>query len=94
MIAIITAEERKVAVTEGECAAALRSMLAYSGMYRVEGDKWITKVDVAWNEAWTGTDQIRFFALDGDDLVITSAWLISANEPGRSIRGILKWVRE
>ena len=94
MIAIITAEERKVPVTDADCAAALRSMLAYSGMYRVEGDKWITKVDVAWNEAWMGTDQIRFFAFDGDELLITSAWLTSANEPGRSIRGILRWERE
>jgi hypothetical protein len=94
MIAVITADERKVPQTESDRAAALQSMLAYSGMYRVDGDKWITKIDLAWNEAWTGTDQVRFFKLEGDELVITSAWLTSANEPGRCIRGILVWKRD
>ena len=94
MIAVITADERKVPQTDSDRVAAFQSMLAYSGLYRVDGDKWITKVDVAWNEAWNGTDQVRFFKVEGDELQIISAWLASANEPGRSIRGILKWKRD
>jgi ABC-type Fe3+ transport system substrate-binding protein len=47
---------------------------AYTGMYRLEGDKWLTKVDVAWNPEWVGTEQTRFFKLDGDRLHVTSTW--------------------
>ena len=34
-------------------------MVAYTGTYRVEGNKWITKVDVAANPALLGTEQAR-----------------------------------
>ena len=47
-----------------------KTLMAYTGKYRVEGDAIITTVDVAWNEAWTGTVQKRFYKLDGDRLTI------------------------
>jgi hypothetical protein len=47
-----------------------KTMMAYTGKYRVEGDAIITTVDVAWNEAWTGTVQRRFYKLEGDKLTI------------------------
>lgn len=94
MMAVITAEGRKVPKTDEDRLVALRTMLAYSGRYRVEGDKWITKVDVSWNEAWTGTEQSRTFKFDGPQLQVLSPWQPSANEPGRTIRGILVWERE
>jgi hypothetical protein len=31
-------------------------------MLKVEGDHWTTHVDVTWNEAWNGTDQVRFLS--------------------------------
>jgi hypothetical protein len=31
-------------------------MIAVSGKYRQEGDKFIIKVDLAWNEGRVGTD--------------------------------------
>ena len=55
-------------------------MVAYSGIYRVEGDKWIMKVDVAWDETWTGTEQLRFFKVEGDALTVTSP-LTTEHEP-------------
>jgi len=48
-------------------------MGAYSGRYTVEGDKVVHRVDVSWNEAWTGTDQVRFVKVEGDRLTITTA---------------------
>ena len=47
-------------------------MIAYAGTYTVEADKVIHHVDISWNEARTGTDQIRFFELDGNILTITT----------------------
>ena len=57
MMALLTAEERKKPNTDEDRIAAFWSMGAYSGIYRVEGDKWTTKVDVAWTETWVGSDQ-------------------------------------
>jgi hypothetical protein len=60
---VLTGEGRKVPQTDEERAAALRSMVAYTGYYRIAGDKFITKVDAAWNEAWVGTDQLRTYTI-------------------------------
>jgi len=65
----------------------------YSGLYRLEGDKWITAVDVAWNPAWTGTDQVRFYKLDGDQLVVSTPWAPSLVEPGKTTRFFLTFTR-
>lgn len=94
MMTVIAANGRKPAKSDQEAAAALRTMFAYSGMYRLEGDKWITKVDVSWNEAWTGTNQVRHYKFDGPRLLVVAAWQPSRNEPGRKVRGILTWERD
>ena len=33
----------------------------------------VNKVDIAWNEEWTGTSQTRFLSLDGNHLTIRTA---------------------
>jgi Lipocalin-like domain len=76
---VLTGEGRKPPQTVQDRADLLNSMAAYTGMYRLEGDKWITQVDVAWNPEWVGTEQTRFFKLDGDRLHVTSTWRIMPN---------------
>ena len=49
------------------------SMLAYAGTYSVDDEKAIHHVDASWNQAMTGTDQVRFYKLEGDNLTIRSA---------------------
>src|SRR5262245_26841627 len=46
---------------------------AYSGRYTVEGNKVIHTVEISWNEAWTGTQQVRYFKVEGDQLTIETA---------------------
>jgi len=94
MAAIITADGRKVPQSDPERIAAFQSLLAYSGKFRLEGDKFITKVEVAWNEAWVGTDQARTYKLDGDRLLIISATQPNVNFGGRMMTGILSWDKE
>jgi hypothetical protein len=95
MMAIVTGEGRKIPQTQEDRSATWLTMLAYSGMYRFEGDKFITKVDVSWMEGWVGTEQVRFFKLEGDRLKIISAWGPNRTNPylgvGRTVRGILTW---
>jgi len=93
-IVVQTAERRAVPQTDEERAAAFRSMLAYSGRYRTDGDKIIITVDVAWDEGWNGTEQVRSFRLDGDKLHIEAAPQPYPNLGGRVMRGILTWARE
>jgi hypothetical protein len=89
-----TADGRKPPQNPEEQAAAFRSMIAYTGKFRLEGDKFITRVDVAWNEGWVGTEQVRFWRVEGGKLYITSAPIPNPNVPGAKMIGILIWERE
>jgi hypothetical protein len=94
MYAIITWDKRikphDAAPTDEERTKLHRTMTAYAGTYTLETDKVIHHVDISWNEAWTGTDQVRFYKLDGNTLTITSAPNKSPAD-GRDGRGILVW---
>jgi len=88
---IQTAEQRQAANDDATRAAAFRSMLAYSGHYRVDGDKIVIDVDISWDESWLGSRQVRLFKLDGDRLHIEAWPQPYANFGGRVMRGILVW---
>ena len=90
---ILTAEGRKVPKTDADRAEAFRSMVAYSGIYRLQEDRWITKVDITWNEASMGTEQTRFYRVEGDVLTVTTPWIPLVNYDGRIGRVILTWIR-
>ncbi len=94
MMGLLTAQGRKAPQTEAERDAAFRSMLAYSGQYRVDGDKFITKVDVAWNEAWVGTEQARVYKVEGTKLQVLSPPAPNASFGGKTMRGIFTFERE
>ncbi len=49
------------------------TMFAYSGNYTVELDRVIHHLDMSWNEAWSGTDQVRFCTIEGNILTFTTA---------------------
>ena len=93
-LALVTADERPVPRTDEDRAKALRSMIAYSGRYRVEDGKVITKVEVAWNEAWVGGEQIRFLRFEGDDILhIESPPMPHPSVNNKVVRGIVTWAR-
>jgi len=70
---LTTAQSRTAGDGEAERAALHKSMLAYTGRYRVDGDELVTTVDASWNEAWNGTEQRRRFRIEGNRLIIESA---------------------
>ena len=49
------------------------SMLAYAGTYTLHGDRVIHHLNASWNQAWAGTDQVRFSNLEDDTLTIHGA---------------------
>lgn len=95
-IVIITAANRQSPKTTDEKAALLDSMLAYSGKYRIDGNKITTRVDTSSNEIYTGAnqDQTRYFRVEGDKLDIRTPEIASAVLPGKKIVGTLCFERE
>ncbi len=91
---VIVAANRKPATSNEESAALLKSLLAYSGKFIIEGDKFTTNVDLSWNEILTGTAQVRFFKLEGDKLSLRTPEQASAVYPGKKVVGTLTWERE
>jgi hypothetical protein len=91
---VIVGANRKPATNNEEAATLLKSLLAYSGKFTIEGDKFTTKVDISGNELLTGQDQVRFFKLDGDKLIIRTAEQASSVIPGKRVVGTLNWERE
>ena len=94
-LALVTAEGRPIPKTDEERAQALRTMIAYTGRYRLEDGKVITKVEAAWNEAWVGGEQVRFIRFEGDDLLhIESPPMPHPNMNNKVVRIIVTWQRD
>jgi Lipocalin-like domain len=93
-IVVTTASGRKSGMGDAERAALHKSMLAYSGKFRIEGSDFITLVDVSWNEDWNGTEQRRHFRIQGDKLFIESAPASSIVFPGKTDFRRIVWERE
>jgi hypothetical protein len=66
-----------------------RTMFAYAGTYSLEADKVTHHVDISWNEAWTGTDQVRLFTLIGNSLTLTTHVVDQTN--GKEFRYDVSW---
>ena len=93
-LALVTAENRPVPKTDEDRARALTSMIAYTGRYRVENGKVVTKVEAAWNEAWVGGEQTRFIRFEGDRLFIESPPMPHPNVNDKVVKVIVIWDRE
>ena len=94
MMTVITSRDRSPSQSESGDAALFRSMMAYTGRFRTEGeDQFITEVEVSWHPAWVGTEQARTFSIDGDILSITTAEVLHPMFPDRKGRGVIKWQR-
>jgi Lipocalin-like domain len=75
MAVVITGEGRKAPTTDEDRAGLFKSLVAYTGPYRVDGAKWITTVEVSANPAAVGTEQARAFEISGDRLEEMTAYM-------------------
>jgi hypothetical protein len=71
--------------TPGEAEALYRSMIAYAGTYKVEGNVVTYDLDVSWNESWTGTKQVRYWEVNGDRLTVTTPEIVNPLTGKRSV---------
>lgn len=95
MMVLVTAMAREPGNTDENLVALFRTVMAYTGLYRVDGDRFIIDVDSSWNESWNGSEQERFYKLDGDTLAVMTAWMPNPLVLGNPIgRAILSFRRE
>ena len=96
MYALIVGEGRKPTAgdvpTGTEKAGLYDGLVAYAGTWSIAGDQVSHHVDISWNQAWTGTTQVRQFRIDGDRLYIRSIPAKSFQD-GRVITAALEWLR-
>jgi hypothetical protein len=94
-ITVMTAEGRQVPQTEEERALALRSMIAYTGRWRLDDGKIKVMVEAAWQQAWVGTEQVRSYRFEGDDRVnLEGPPQSHPNMLGKIVRIIVIWERD
>jgi hypothetical protein len=67
-------------------------MIAYSGAYTIDGNKMTHKIEVSWNQAWTGTNQQRFIEVKDDQLITKTPPIISPVSGKESV-STLVWER-
>ena len=94
LMAIVTSSGRPRAGSEAETATLFKSMMAYTGRYTIDGEKFTTEVDMAWDPSWEGTEQTRYYTLDGDMLRLRTALIDHPSFPGHKVVGYLDWERE
>ncbi len=90
----LAAQDRAPAVTDADSTELLKTLVAYAGTYRLEGDEWITHVEVAWNPSWVGTEQRRFFTMTGNSMEVKTTWRVMPNWQSIGMqRSILTFVK-
>lgn len=94
-MSVIIAAENRVAPrgdtpTDEERIKLHESMIAYAGTYRVEDGKVIHHIDIAWNEARLGSDQVRYYTIDGAVLTVKTPTIKSPVD-GREGVSVLVW---
>ncbi|WP_439400238.1 lipocalin-like domain-containing protein (plasmid) [Bradyrhizobium sp. PMVTL-01] len=95
MIAFFVAEDQLHPLNEptGEERIKLhRAMLAYGGTYTLSPGKVVHHIDIEWDGRRLGTDQVRFYVIDGDKLSIKTETNKSPID-GREGVGILTFER-
>jgi hypothetical protein len=85
----LTASDPRLA-TEPELAAAFRSYVSYAGPYEFSPEKLVTKVKVSLNPNWVGGEQTRFWAMEGNTLVLRTPPFAAM---GTTVELELRWER-
>ena len=94
----VTVEENRqppagAVLTDEERVRLFKTIVsAYGGTYRVEGDQVVHDVELSWNEAWTGTRQVRSVRIDGDTMTLETTPRTTGTD-SREFINTLTWER-
>ena len=94
MAGVMTAGERRSPRKSGDYEHAFATLVAYAGAVRIVGPgRFVITVDTAWQPDWVGTDQFRYFRIDGDKLTVRSDEMRLPVFGDRLITMVLLWRR-
>lgn len=80
--------------SDSDRAVLFNALTAYTGRARLDGPgRLLTKVDYAWNPAWSG-EQLRFFTLSGDRLEIRTPEQTHPSYGSRKFVVDITWERD
>ena len=79
-----------IMLPDSEKVALARGFIAYSGKYKVFNDKIIHYTEVSFIPNWIGTEMVRFYTLDGDNLTLKTPPVILRN---KEFIGVIQWQR-
>ncbi|HME45376.1 MAG TPA: lipocalin-like domain-containing protein [Syntrophorhabdales bacterium] len=83
-IYFVTADNRKFGTSVAEKAALLDSMVAYAGVYRIEGNKIFQTMDVSFTENQNGTTRVDTFEFSGGRLTFKSDPMPFPRDPSKT----------
>ncbi|WP_228391257.1 lipocalin-like domain-containing protein [Komagataeibacter medellinensis] len=85
---------RHPAKNDEERARLMKTLVAYIGRFRVEGNQWITHVQTAWAPEWVGTEQRRTVVVEDGHANVLTPWRRMPNwAEGRLSRSIIRFRR-
>jgi hypothetical protein len=93
LLSMLTRPSRAQWGAEREGEALFRATFAYSGRYRLEEDRWVTRVDRTWNDAWTDAVQAHTYRLEADRLTVLTPWLLGDKDGDRLQRMLFGFAR-
>ncbi|WP_249201552.1 lipocalin-like domain-containing protein [Gluconobacter sphaericus] len=86
--------DRQPAKNDADRAHLMKTLVAYIGRYRVEGNQWVTSVQTAWAPEWVGTEQRRNIVVKGNEADVLTPWRIMPNwDNGKMSRSIIRFKR-
>jgi len=88
------ANNRTPGTSTAAMAELFQSMVAYSGKSSIDGEKFVTVVDLAADPSWVGTVQVRYYTFDGHTLSLRTAPLELPSFPGRRAVVYANWEKE
>jgi Lipocalin-like domain len=94
MLVFMTSAGRTPAQSSSGMAALFQSMVAYTGKWSIDGEKFATQVDGAWDPSWVGTEQVRYYTFDGQTLSLRTAPIEHPAFPGQKVIGYVDWRRD
>ena len=95
MLAVFVSDDQphpRAEPTDDERIKLHKAMLAYGGTYKLSPGKVIHHIDIEWDGRRLGTEQVRFYIVEGDELVIKTEQNKSPID-GRAGVGILTFER-
>ena len=94
MMVIGHAKNRTPGTSTAAMAELFRSVVAYSGKWTIDSEKFATEVDIAADPGWVGTTQVRYYTFDGQIRSLRTVPLELATHPGRKAVVYADWKKE